>query len=216
MNLTDLPDEMVLNIFSILNPLDLFEMRKVCRYFNKLIETRLGYFNRSYHWKLKSKFTIEDIKYKIRSDILRDLEKFKVSNVIMEAVKNYNANKLQFIHNVITKYDVAPYFAITTCSELNNRELAVFLRTLKIGIIAYLCKKVARELKPGQESSLDIIEQLKRGGLMDFYACKGGLENYNTEQANKIIALSKAGVNNHNCFKMIDVLEKVNYFEGSV
>ena len=78
--------------------------------------------------------------------------------------------------------------------------------------MAYLCKKVARELKPGQESSLDIIEQLKRGGLMDFYACKGGLENYNTEEANKIIALSKAGVNNNNCFKMIDALEKVNYF----
>ena len=76
----------------MLNPLDLFEMRKVCRYFNKLIETRLGYFNRIYHWKLKSKFTIEDIKYKIRGDILRDLEKFKVSNVIMETVKNYDAN----------------------------------------------------------------------------------------------------------------------------
>lgn len=216
MNLTDLPEEIVLNIFSKLDPLGVFEMRKVSRYFTKLIDMRLSYFNSVYRWKLKSKFTIEDIKSKIRDDIFRDLEKLKVSNVIMEDVKNYNPNKLQFIHNVITKYHVAPYFAITTCSELNNRELTVFSRTLKIGIIAYLCKKVARELKPGQESRLDTIEQLKRGGLMDFYACKGGLENYNTEQANKIIALSKAGVNNHNCFKMIDALEKVNYFERMI
>ena len=217
--LLHLPDELKLQVLISVGDFDLFEMRRVNKYYKALIEQNLPYFYLRFNKIFKGYFnynknelgllTVEDFKEEFENYYKDKLVNQNFPSFFYNKIQSSPLYKLRITSDLFINFNTCGYFTNEIVSSLKKKcELDYFKQLKEIGIGSFFCKQIVFE-NDVNDDTINGICKLKKHGFSDFWCEKLGL-NLNSDGIETILKIYKICKNEFIANQTFDILKQIS------
>lgn len=174
----DIPCEMWLNIFKQMEPNDLFEKRKVCKKFKKLIDGNLNYFYLNYGKRFPDYFpkretvSVNDLIYGYTKKFIDKLSEHNCSPYFVKKMKYDDLTLLQakLVLDLYLNHGIE-YYAGIKIAHVEQQQLNNILNLKDNGFPIFFASKFG--IHPDlTEETLTTLKNLKAMNISDYFCGK--------------------------------------------
>ena len=175
--LNKIPPEIFLNIFKFMDVNELFEKRKLCKYFKELVDNNLKYFYNNFSTlypksfcKIKNKVIIDNFIKGWTYNYIESLSKHDFTPFYIKKMKNDNITikQAKLIFNLYKNYNI-PYYQGIKCINFNSQQIEQIIKLKDIGIPDFFCITYSEHIIYS-EKQFNILKKLKQLGVSEFYS----------------------------------------------
>lgn len=173
-----LPQEMWLNVFKQMNPDDLFEKRKVCKDFKKIVDDNLKFFYLHYakqypvYLPFKEEVTIDDLINVHTKFFIEGLSKHDCSRYFIRKMQHDNLTLFQ-VRLVLDLYlnHGIQYYAGIKIAHVQQPELGRILNLKNNGFPIFFASKFGTHPELTEEK-METLKKLKSMEISDYFCGK--------------------------------------------
>lgn len=174
-----LPNEIWLHIFKQIDCSDLFEKRKVNKYFKNLIDSNLSYFYTHYskiypdsYPKKKGDILLNDF---IKSEtilFIRNLVQFNFTGFYINKMLNdgFNLAQSRMVLNLYQKHNLEFYHGVR-CINFSSKQLTHMIELKNAGFPSFFAVKFA-SMESVTDNQIKTLKKVKLMGISDFFCGK--------------------------------------------